>query len=77
MNYFNIITYLLRKIMAITACTSYNTAVVTGFVPGSGASAGNVVTFTTPRPVWSESDGTQIALQCSGIAIGGFNGLNS
>jgi hypothetical protein len=77
MNYFDIITYLLRKIMAITACTSYNTAVITGFLPGSGASAGNVVTFTTPRPVWTESDGTPIAIQCSAIAIGGFNGLNS
>lgn len=63
--------------MAVTACTSYNTAVVTGFVPGSGASVGNIVTFNTPRPTWSESDGTQIALQCSAIAIGGFNGLNS
>ena len=56
--------------MAITACTSYNTAVITGFLPGSGASAGNVVTFITPRPVWTESDGTPIAIQCSAIAIG-------
>ena len=63
--------------MAITACTSNNTAVVVGYVPGTGQTVGTIVTFNTPRPVWTESDGTSIALQCSAITLGGFNGLNS
>ena len=63
--------------MATTACTSNNTAVVVGYVPGTGTTVGSIVTFNTPRPVWTESDGTSIALQCSAISLGGFNGLNS
>ena len=63
--------------MATTACTSNNTAVVVGYVPGTGTTVGSIVTFNTPRPVWTESDGTSIALQCSAITLGGFNGLNS
>ena len=63
--------------MATTACTSNNTAVVVGYVPGTGTTVGSIVTFNTPRPVWTESDGSSIALQCGAIALGGFNGLNS
>jgi hypothetical protein len=63
--------------MATTACTSNNTAVVVGYVPGTGTTVGSIVTFNTPRPVWTESDGSSIALQCSAITLGGFNGLNS
>jgi hypothetical protein len=63
--------------MATTACTSNNTAVVVGYVPGTGDTVGSIVTFNTPRPVWTESDGSSIALQCSAISLGGFNGLNS
>jgi len=63
--------------MATTACTSNNTAVVVGYVPGTGTTVGSIVTFNTPRPVWTESDGSSIALQCSAISLGGFNGLNS
>ncbi len=63
--------------MAITACTSNNTAVVVGYVPGTGTSEGSIVTFNTPHPVWTETDTTSIAIQCSAITLGGFNGLNS
>jgi len=63
--------------MATTACTSYNTAVVVGYVAGSGSSVGNVVTFNTPHPIYTEADSSTIAIQCSAITIGGFNGLNS
>jgi hypothetical protein len=76
-NYFDIITYLYRKIMAVTACTSYNTTVVVGYVPGTGDTVGTIVTFNTPKPVWTESDGSSVALQCSAVSLGGFNGLNS
>lgn len=63
--------------MATTACTSNNTAVVVGYVPGTGQTVGEIVTFNTPHPVWTEADNTTIAIQCSAIALGGFNGLNS
>jgi hypothetical protein len=63
--------------MATTACTSNNTAVVVGYVPGTGTTVGSVVTFNTPRPVWTEADGSTVAIQCSAITLGGFNGLNS
>jgi hypothetical protein len=62
--------------MPTSACTSYYTTTVTGFLPGSGSSAGNVVTFATPTPVWSNVTGGTIN-QCSAITIGGFNGLNN
>ena len=62
--------------MATTACTSNYTVNLVGYVPGTGLTAGNVVTFNTPKPVWTDSDEV-IALQCSAGAIGGFNGLNS
>lgn len=62
--------------MATTACTSNYTVNLVGYVPGTGLTAGNVVTFNTPKPVWTDSDKV-IALQCSAVAIGGFNGLNS
>jgi hypothetical protein len=63
--------------MATTACTSNNTAVVVGYVPGTGTTVGSVVTFNTPHPVWTEADGSTVAIQCSAITLGGFNGLNS
>ena len=62
--------------MPTTACTSYYTTTVTGFLPGSGTSAGNVVTFNTPKPVYSDYSGTT-DLQCNAVALGGFNGLNN
>ena len=66
--------------MSVTACTSYYTVNLVGYVPGTGLTAGNIVTFNTPKPVWTEpqvTGATAIALQCSAVAIGGFNGLNS
>jgi len=62
--------------MPTTACTSYYTTVVTGYVPGSGDTLGSVVTFNTPKPEWTDSNG-QKALQCNAVALGGFNGLNN
>ena len=62
--------------MPTTACTSYYTTTIVGFLPGSGASAGKVVTFTAPKPVWGDAT-NQTNLQCNAVAIGGFNGLNN
>ena len=55
--------------MPTTACTSYYTTTVTGFLPGSGTSAGNVVTFNTPKPVYSDYSGTT-DLQCNAVTLG-------
>ena len=62
--------------MATTACTSYYTTVVVGYVPASGVTTGNVVTFNTPKPEWTDSNSDK-ALQCNAVTIGGFNGLNN
>ena len=62
--------------MPTTACTSYYTTTIVGFLPGSGTSAGNVVTFTAPKPVWGDTT-NETVLQCNAVAIGGFNGLNN
>lgn len=66
--------------MAITACTSNYTVNLVGYVPGTGTTVGSIVTFNTPKPVWTnanQTDPSQVALQCSAVALGGFNGLNS
>ena len=67
--------------MANTGCTNnIYTVNLVGFVPGVGEASGNTVTFKTPAPVWSEAELTgpsNMALQCSAVALGGFNGLNS
>lgn len=62
--------------MPTTACTSYYNTVVIGYVPGTGTTVGNVVTFNTPKPVYSDYSGTT-DLQCNAVALGGFNGLNN
>ena len=63
--------------MPTTACTdNYYTTVVVGYVPGSGTSTGNVVTFNTPKPEWTDANSNQ-AKQCNGVALGVFNGLNN
>lgn len=62
--------------MPISACTSIYTTTIVGFVPGSGDTSGSVVTFTAPKPVWTDTSG-RTDLQCNAVAIGGFNGLNS
>ncbi len=63
--------------MPTTACTdNYYATNVVGYVPGTGDTVGNVVTFNTPTPEWTTGDNQQ-AKQCNGVALGGFNGLNS
>jgi hypothetical protein len=62
--------------MPTTACTSYYTTTIVGFLPGSGTSAGNVVTFTAPKPDYGSVTNTT-NLQCNAVTIGGFNGLNN
>jgi len=67
--------------MANTGCTdNIYTVNLVGYVPGTGSTDGTIVTFKTPKPVWSEGGLTgpsNMAVQCSAVAIGGFNGLNS
>ena len=62
--------------MPSSACTSYYTTRIVGYVPGTGTTVGNVVTFNTPTPTWSDTTGGTIN-QCSSVSIGGFNGLNN
>ena len=62
--------------MATTACTSYYSTVVVGYVPASGTTTGNVVTFNTPKPVWTDNN-SAVSLQCNSVALGGLNGLNN
>ena len=62
--------------MPTTACTSYYTTTIVGFLPGSGQSAGNVVTFYTPKPDYGSVTNTT-NLQCNAVTLGGFNGLNN
>jgi hypothetical protein len=62
--------------MPTTACTSYYTTVVTGYVPGSGTTTGTVVNFNTPKPVWGDTT-NNTNLQCNAVELGGFNGLNN
>jgi hypothetical protein len=67
--------------MANTGCTNTNLTVnLVGYLPGTGDTTGSIVTFRTPTPVWNEAlltGASNMALQCSAVAIGGFNGLNS
>ena len=61
-----------------TGCTdNYYAVDLVGIVTGPLGSDGAIVTFDTPTPVWTEADGTTDAVQCSAVALGGFNGLNS
>lgn len=64
--------------MAISACTSYYTAELTGYVPGTGQTVGEIVTWDLPHPVWTEGGEPEvIAIQCQSFTLGGFNGLNN
>ena len=62
--------------MPTTACTNnyYNT-VVTG-VANNVTGGTSIVTFTTPKPEWTDENNQQ-AKQCNAVALGGFNGLNN
>jgi len=62
--------------MAISACTSYYTAEITGYVPGTGDTVGEIVTWDLPHPVWTDGYGTQVT-QLNMITLGGPNGLNN
>ena len=62
--------------MPTTACTSYYTTTITGYLPGTGQTTGSIVTYGTPTPQWSNTTGGTIN-QCDAVAIGGFNGLNN
>lgn len=62
--------------MPTTACTSFYTTVITGYVPGTGTTVGNVVIFNTPKPDYGSVTNTT-NLQCNAVTIGGFNGLNN
>jgi hypothetical protein len=62
--------------MPTTACTNnyYNT-VVTG-IANNVTGGTSIVTFTTPKPEWTDGNNQQ-AKQCNAVALGGFNGLNN
>jgi hypothetical protein len=62
--------------MPTTACTSYYTTTITGYLPGTGQTTGTIVTYGTPTPQWSNTTGGTIN-QCNAVTIGGFNGLNN
>lgn len=62
--------------MPTTACTdNYYNTVVTG-VANNVTGGTSIVTFTTPKPEWTDGDGDR-TIQCNAVSIGGFNGLNS
>lgn len=62
--------------MPTTACTNnyYNT-VVTG-VANNITGGTSIVTFTTPKPQWTDEN-NQNTIQCNAVSLGGFNGLNN
>jgi hypothetical protein len=62
--------------MATTACTSYYTTIITGYLPGSGTTTGSVVTYGTPTPEWSNTTGGTV-YECNAVTLGGMNGLNN
>jgi len=53
----------------------YNEPIV-GYVPGSGNTVGEVVTFNTNNPMWSGNQ-RGLAPQGGAVELGGFGGLNS
>ncbi len=61
--------------MPTTACTSIYTTVVTG-VANNVTGGTSIVTFTTPKPEWTDET-NQRTIQCNAVALGGTNGLNN
>jgi hypothetical protein len=53
----------------------YNQPIV-GYVPGTGNTVGDIVTFDTNNPIWMGNQ-RGLAPQPGAITLGGFNGLNS
>ena len=50
--------------MPVTACTSYYTTTITGYVPASGTTLGSIVTFYAPKPDYGSVTNTT-NLQCN------------
>ena len=44
-------------------------------VPSDGG--GQVVTFNTPHPIWTDGDTRRTIIQDNAVTLGGFNGLNN
>ena len=56
---------------------NYETIIV-GYLPGSGDTVGEIVTFNTPHPIWTDGGDTRrVLIQDNAITLGGFNGLNN
>ena len=62
----------------IIHANQYYETVVVGYLPGSGDTAGEIVTYNTPHPIWTDGGDTRRTLiQDNAITLGGFNGLNN
>ena len=61
--------------MPVTACTSYYTTTITGYVPASGDTVGSIVTFYAPKPDFGSTTNTT-NLQFNAVTLGA-NGLNN
>jgi len=55
----------------------YYETIVVGYLPGSGDTEGEIVTFNTPHPIWTDDDSRRTLIQDNGVSLGGFNGLNN
>jgi len=56
----------------------YYETVVVGYLPGSGDTEGEIVTYNTPHPIWTDGGDTRrTIIQDNAVAMGGFNGLNN
>jgi hypothetical protein len=49
---------------------------IVGYVPGTGDTVGDIVTFDTNNAMWSGNQ-RGLAPQPGSVALGGFGGLNS
>jgi len=62
----------------IIHANQYYETVVVGYLPGSGYTDGEIVTYNTPHPIWTDgSDTRRTVIQDNAVAMGGFNGLNN
>ena len=56
----------------------YYESIIVGYLPGSGDTVGEIVTFNTPHPIWTDGGDTRrVLIQDNAITLGGFNGLNN
>jgi hypothetical protein len=49
---------------------------IVGYLPGTGDTVGDIVTFDTNNPIWMGNQ-RGLAPQPGAITLGGFNALNS